>query len=260
MSIDVAVGAMVSAAFFARIFHVQLDANILAALGISVWIIYSADHLLDAHKLKKDASTNRHLFHQRHFGAVSLAVIVALVIDLILIQDIGRKSIFLGTILMCAIALYLLFQRWLGPFKELIGALLYFLGVLLPVLSLLTTPTSTPVIFLMLGFFLTALINLLILAWFDFEHDLKDGHISAVTFFGRQKSTTVLVLLFVFQAILFGTLLLAAPYKWVVLILVAMNVVLLVIFYLRNRIVKEDFYRLASEVVFLLPLLYLIFE
>ena len=260
MSIDVAVGAMVSAAFFARIFHVQLGTNSLASLGISVWIIYSADHLLDAHRLKKHASTKRHQFHQKHFRLVSSVVIAAVVIDLILIQGIQESVIYLGTILIFTILLYLLFQRWLGPFKELIGAALYSLGVLLPGLSLLTAPTTRSLVFIIVAFFLTALINLLLLAWFDLEHDLRDGHASAAIFFGKHKSNVLLTVLFVFQAILFVGLLLLAPYKSEVLILIGMNVTLFLIFYFYRGFVKNDYYRLASEIVFLLPLPYLLFE
>ena len=171
ISIDVAAGAMVCSAFFARIFQIQLLPDSLAALGISVWVIYSVDHLLDAHKLKKDASTKRHLFHQQHFRAVSMVVIAAVVIDFILIQDIRKPIIIWGTVLISVILLYLLFQRLLGPLKELIGALLYSFGVLLPALSLHTTTASSSLILLMVAFILTALINLVLLAWFDLEHD-----------------------------------------------------------------------------------------
>ena len=258
MSIDVAVGAMVSSAFFARIFQIQMRTDSLATLGLSVWIIYSVDHLLDAYKLKKDASTKRHLFHQQHFRVISIVVIAAVIIDLILIRDVGKPVIFFGTVLIFAIVFYLLFQRWLGPFKELIGAALYSFGVLLPVLSLLTVPASTSLIFLMVAFFLTALINLVLLAWFDIESDLRDGHISSAIFLGRHKSKMLLTLLFVFQTILFGGLLLVAPYRTEVLILIAMNVILLLIFYFYGRFVEEDYYRLASEIVFLLPLPYLL--
>ena len=258
MSIDVAVGAMVSAAFLARILHVQLGTNSLASLGISVWIIYSADHLLDAHRLKRHASTKRHQFHQKYFRLVSSVVISAIVIDLILIQDIGESVIYLGTILVFTIVIYLLFQRWLGPFKELIGAALYSFGVLLPGLSLLTAPATTSLVFIIVAFFLTALINLVLLAWFDLEHDLRDGHTSAAIFFGKHKSNVLLTVLFVFQTILFVGLLLLTPYKSEVLILIAMNMILLLIFYFYRGFDKEDFYRLASEIIFLVPLPYLL--
>ena len=258
MSIDVAVGAMVSSAFFARIFQIQMRTDSLATLGLSVWIIYSVDHLLDAYKLKKDASTKRHLFHQQHFRVISIVVIAAVIIDLILIRDVGKPVIFFGTVLIFAIVFYLLFQRWLGPFKELIGAALYSFGVLLPGLSLLTAPATTSLVFIIVAFFLTALINLVLLAWFDLEHDLRDGHTSAAIFFGKHKSNVLLTVLFVFQTILFVGLLLLAPYKSEVLILIAMNMILLLIFYFYRGFDKEDFYRLASEIIFLVPLPYLL--
>ena len=58
ISMDVAAGAMVCAAFFAPIFKMELRTDTLVSLGISVWIIYSADHLLDAYKLMKVLDSN----------------------------------------------------------------------------------------------------------------------------------------------------------------------------------------------------------
>ena len=52
LSLDIAAGAVISAVFFAQIFNVQIKPYGLLALGLTVWIIYTVDHLRDAKKIK----------------------------------------------------------------------------------------------------------------------------------------------------------------------------------------------------------------
>ena len=47
LSIDVAIGAVVNARFFAHLFGVPILHQGLISLGLAIWIIYTTDHLLD---------------------------------------------------------------------------------------------------------------------------------------------------------------------------------------------------------------------
>ncbi len=67
LSIDVAIGAVCCALFFGRLLQVDILPYGLITLGLTVWVIYCADHLFDAARLKGRASTRRHQFHQDHF-------------------------------------------------------------------------------------------------------------------------------------------------------------------------------------------------
>ena len=97
LSIDVALGAVVCGAFFARIVDIHVRPQGLAALGITVWIIYTVDHLLDVRRMRQEASTERHLFHQRHLRTLSVWVIVAIVLDTIMVLFIRREVFVWGT-------------------------------------------------------------------------------------------------------------------------------------------------------------------
>lgn len=258
ISVDVACGAVVCAAFFARVFRIELRPQGLAVLGITVWIIYSVDHLLDAHQLKRDASTKRHLLYQRKFRELCMLVMVAIVIDLCMLLFIRKQVFVWGMGLAIIVLLYLLFQRLLTPFKEAMGAFLYAGGVLLPVLSLHTTPLSTSLILLMIAFVFTALINLILFSWFDWEQDRNDIQASLVTFFGKQNSKRGLNVLFLVQGLLLIGLLLGTAYKTETLILGSMNIVLAILLRAPDLFKKEDTYRLAGDFIFLFPLPYLI--
>src|SRR4051812_41244064 len=129
ISLDVALGAVTGSAFFATVFHTSLLPQGLAALGISVWIIYSVDHLLDAYKLKNTASSERHQFHQKYLTQITVAVIFLVLVDIVLIFYV-RPSVFNAGLLLAGVVIfYLLFHRWMYPLKEIAGAVLYSGGV-----------------------------------------------------------------------------------------------------------------------------------
>jgi 4-hydroxybenzoate polyprenyltransferase len=258
LSLDVALGAVVCAAFFSRILQIQLRPQGLAALGITVWIIYTLDHLLDVRGLTKEASTKRHRLHQKNFRFLSAFVVIAAFVDLYMVFFV-RKEIFVwGIGLAMIVSLYLLFQRWLTPFKEVSGAILYTGGVLMPSLALNTTPLPTGVLLLMISFGMTAFTNLVLFSWFSVEHDRMDTQRSLVTFFGAQHSKRIVYRILLLQVILLGGLLILSAYKMETLTIMAMNAVLVAMAFLPERFAKRDVYRLVGDAIFLFPIFYLL--
>ena len=74
LSIDVCLGACISCWMIAHYLEVSLSFWTYAVLACTVWLIYTADHLLDAYKiskqLKEKATTDRHIFHQHYFKPI----------------------------------------------------------------------------------------------------------------------------------------------------------------------------------------------
>src|SRR6478736_436347 len=81
LSLDVAGGAVICALFFAQLLKVNLFPQGLAALGLAVWIVYTGDHLLDAKRLREQASTFRHGFHQQHFKLLAVLLAIACILE-----------------------------------------------------------------------------------------------------------------------------------------------------------------------------------
>lgn len=260
ISVDVACGAVVCAGFFARLYHVEPKPAGLLALGISVWIIYSADHLMDAHSLGREASTQRHRFHQKHFRPVMILLVFATVIDFILIFYIRKPVLMWGLVLMAFIVPYLIFHKHTHPFKELLVSVFYSGGVLLLALSLHTHPVSLTVKLLVVTFVITALLNLLIFSWFEWDQDQKDKRASFVTRLGRQNTKRVIWALYAIQLTIFLLVLLKGTNQLELLSIVSMNVILLVIFIYPRRFMDADRYRLVGDFVFLLPLLHIFWK
>jgi hypothetical protein len=261
LSIDVAIGAMICAMFFGRLLHVIIRPYGFAALGLTVWIIYTADHLRDARMIKTTASSERHAFHQRNFKTLLIAIIVAALIDAILIIFI-RKPVFIGGIALTVfVALYLAFQSYLHFLKEVFVALLYTLGVLLPSVAL-TEAIRLPEILLMIQFFLLALLNLFIFSIYDYESDKKDKLESFATRCGKNIVKTSVAALGLIWILICGYVLVFADtdlFKFE-LVLVLPFIVLSLIFFGVRIFTRYNLYRVLGDGVFWLPALILLYD
>lgn len=258
LSLDVVGGAVVSALFFANLLHVQVLPYGLSALGLTVWIIYTTDHLRDAKAIKHDASSLRHRFHQRYFKTLLLLAGIAIAIDSVVIFFITKQVFEWGLRLAAIVAVYLFVQRYLRIVKELFVAFLYTAGVLLPSLPVTSIAGSQLPAILILQFTLVAWVNLLIFSWFDYEHDRVDRQVSFATLSGKNFTSTFIWVLSLFQ-------LLIAVWNWRVnyyrdttVLFCFMHTALLVVFVRLKNHTHDDRFRLMGDAVFFLPGIYLI--
>ena len=259
LSLDIAAGAVVGALFFAKIFNVHMLPYGQASLGLTVWVIYTTDHLLDARNLKRLASTERHRFHQRNFNALTIALVLAIIIDVILIFFIWKPLFMGGLVLSAIVASYFFIQRYLQLTKEFFGALLYSGGVLLAPLSLTLQVLTAPYLVLIIQFFFIALINLLLFSCFDREADQQDGHRSFANAAGEEALIKTIILLVSAVISISVYLILRHPeFKDPTLILFLMTIVLVSILVFRKQFTEGDRYRLLGDAVFFLPLFYLL--
>jgi 4-hydroxybenzoate polyprenyltransferase len=251
LSIDVSVGAVCSALFFAEYFRVKILPVGIASLGLTVWIIYSADHLLDAKRIRHPASTFRHRLYQENFSTLLIATIVACLIDSILIFFIRRPVFIGGVILIGMVILYLTLNRWWKIPKEIIIGYLYVCGVLLPSVTVTPMQVGDWPVSLIIQFFFTALLNLFIFAWYDRHHDTADQLSSFVLKFGEGKSRFVIGALYGMNLLL--TIL--SGFEHGSNIVLAMNVILLVLYLKADFFVKDERFRFIGDAVFIMPIL-----
>ncbi len=256
LSIDVALGAVCSGIFFAHILQADVTCYSLISLGLSVWIIYTTDHLLDAKKINTLATTNRHRFHQQHFQLLSVFVIVAASINAALLFFIRRPALITGIILVVLVILYLLIQHSLKFLKEIFVAIVYTAGVLLPAI------TNTQVFWrdwnwmVIIQFSLIALLNLIIFSWFDYENDVQDNRVSFVTIFGKSTSQVFIYLLFILSIILW---VLAFSFHIETAIFLGMNTLLFIMICFYPYFSHHERYRILGDAIFFLPILILLF-
>ena len=258
VSVDVALGAVVCAMFFGHIFGTQPTLAGLLSLGISVWMIYSADHLMDAYALGKEASTRRHRLHQKKFLTMSLLLGLAAIVNVMLLVYLRRPVLIWGLCLATIVFIYLMLHQYINPFKELLVSILYSGGVLLPALSLHAGPVSLSEKLLVATFVITALINLILFSWFEWEHDLMDKRLSLVTRFGERSARSMIWLLYGVQMLLFALIADEGTKLSELSCIATMNLILLIIFVAPARFKHDDQYRLVGDSIFLLPVLYIV--
>lgn len=256
LSLDVALGAVISAAFLGRILHVHILPQGYILLGIIVWLIYTADHLLDAWSMREDAISERHRFHQKNFITILLVFLAAGVVALGLMFLIRIQLITAGIVFGTFVITYLLVNRWLKYFKELTGSLLYTGGVMLPSWSLQSEPLKPDQITFIGIFSLIVFSNMLIFARFSIGEDIQNRQKSLATIMGVKPMNTLISIV---CAICFCVIIYQATHdvSSELAVMFTMELVLFVVF-----IVKyfryDDRYRLYGDAIFLLPVVLVI--
>jgi len=257
LSVDVALGAVCCAAWFAVLFEVTLRPYALVSLGLTVWIIYTVDHLLDARKVFGTASTNRHRFHQKNFTILLTSLAIAIALDLLVVFFVRKEVFNSGIVLSGVMLIYFLFQHHLRHFKEFVIAILFSCGVLLPAWSLSQASAEPGVILIISQFLLTALLNLLLFSWYDHDNDIKDNRESFVTLVGERTSNKIILFLFILNAVLMlATLLYSRELISQEFIIFFMNFILVIVFAQRKQFEVNDRFRLVGDCIFLFPALY----
>jgi len=253
LSIDVSVGAVCSSIWFADFFGVKPEPYALLSLGLTVWIIYTTDHLLDARSTATMASAQRHQYHQLHFSKLIMILVGAVVFDALLMPFIVKEVFSVGLILFSLVMMYLVFNRWLGFLKEFLVSVFYCGGVLLPILSWTHLTPSVDEGVVVTSFFVTVWINVLLFSWFDRDADTLDGHRSFATIFGLRKTYWFIHGLFILQVILLG---IVAYYSLAqMLVLLVMNSTLFFLFVKEKVFSKNENFRLVGDAIFLFPLI-----
>lgn len=251
--------------FFAHILRLTIKIEVIVILGLTVWIIYTLDHLMDVKKTNSQPNSPRHVFHFQNEKLLQLAVGIIFLIVIILL--IGLPSLYFliipGTILAgiiaCCLGVIYYFGKKIAFMKEFLIAAFYVLGITLAPYALYENPIPTPFYALALLYFLVAWINLLILSYLDKESDQKDGFDSVVNWIAPKKLKRFIQIL-VSLGIFFSLYLLLSQisyfhiYTSVLLLMLLIHIV----YFLDEKNPKETT-RKILEASFLLPFLVLLF-
>jgi 4-hydroxybenzoate polyprenyltransferase len=256
LSLDVVAGAVICSMFFARVLATEICPAALITLALTVWIIYTIDHLRDAMLIPAPAETDRHRFHQEYFRTILVALVMAMITDFVVVWFVPSTIMRFGIILGVIVLVYLILQRYLKFLKEFFVACLYTMGVLLP--SIATLPGHLhPFHFVLVAkFFITALMNLLLFSLFDHTQDRKQQQHSFVTWFGASSTRAGILFLGLFN-ILSGIWLWSFDWR-VTVIFISMNSMLLAILVLQRHFMSNNYYRMFGDAIFFIPLFYLL--
>ena len=267
LSLDVVLGACISAVFIAKFLVVPIPFSSLVALGICVWLIYTADHLIDAYRLRKRvAHTTRHRYHQTRFKTIGVAWVVVALVGIGVTFTLPPRLIYYGLMLLGGVVIYFLLARYLPltqwlP-KEFLTAVLYTIGVFLPSIAIYEYPMYWSVGVLFFQYFFLALGNLLLFSWFEVDTDRKDNHTSLALTIGRTLTYNSIILCLATVIVSSVFMLLIVSTSWASLAaqltILVMALALLWIIMRPAYFQQHERYRLLGDGVFLLPAIFLL--
>ena len=270
LSLDVVAGAVGSGIMVSRFVRADMTWPFYLVLGLSVWLIYTLDHLLDAYRLRENASTPRHQFHFKYLRLLSLVWLLAAIGTAFLaVWQLPPEGILFGLAMGGLTILHLLIVKLVGdktsPFliKEFGVAFIYSAGVWgIPILA--TGLWANPLVLLSFAqFLLLALTNLLEFSWFEVESDTQDGQTSFVRALGKGRSRRViLIMLGLTGLVIFLTTALAEPHTgeaWltyrVALVHLLMSTLLAALILFPRYFQFHERYRSFGDGAFLIPFL-----
>lgn len=256
LSLDVASGAIISSLFFAKFYGASPSFISMLSLGLTVWLIYTADRLLDVWDAKGEVSSERHQFHRKNQNVLERYLVFIAIIDAGLIFFMPVLIIKRGLFLSLMVIGYVLLRKNLYVFKEFFVAVLYTAGVILPAVP--ATSINPNGYLPILQFFLIALLNLIIFSWYEKERDLYDKQESIATKMDEQSIRSILLALFFMAFAISCSIILLTKAYHVALVLTVMTVTHLLIFLHKKLFERNYLYRLAGDAAFLFPLIYIL--
>lgn len=265
LSFDIVTGALASSCFAMGLFRADPEWSWWISLALTVWILYTGDHLLDAWKNRKNPQRDLHRFIFRNRKSLLWFLGVATVADILVVFNL-LDSAYLKYALVLA-GLVLLFYTMRHIFRrnrllfipgEYFILLIYMAGTWLGPFVSRTPPLQSTDALIALMFAGILFMNLGVISLYDMHIDSRLGISSLARSLG-QKSTRNLMLgtgiaiylLTVLQLMVFGM----DRYFRFPLILSAMATLLLTVLFMPSYFRRNDYYRWAADAILFLGFL-----
>ena len=215
-SILVAIGSLSSYLFFSNLFDVKPNYVLALGLSLSLWIIYTLDHLLDGLSIGKDASSIRHrehfLKHKQMIRWMLFGLIILIGLSFWVPQVYYGYVLFLFILTLLHFCInYFLSRKYtfLRYLKEIFVALVVTIGfIITPLIGNEESLNLTQLIYIFIIFYFINLSNLLIFSFFDRDRDHRDNMLTIAHLYSHRKlkrliylgigmSTTILVISYI---------------------------------------------------------------
>lgn len=266
-SVDVMLGALVMTWFAASISNIELPVAIYVTLGLSVWLVYTIDHLIDAKTITGEAVTLRHRLHQRYFQGIGVLWIITFIIALVYsLMILPIKTIYFGIFTAGVVIVHLVLVRLMGTKtskfiqKETGVALAYTFGIMMGPVSVMSDVTYE-ILSMGIQVFLLALINLYLFSFFDHEVDEQHNQTSVTRNLGSRITRQLILTLIAVLAIVQGVSLLWLPQTFHAAqgILALMLAGLSALLFVPSYFGQSERFRVLGDMVFLFPSALLLF-
>jgi hypothetical protein len=265
LSLDVMLGAIICNLVFWQLPNGTSNAEMVASivLGVAVFVIYSADRLLD---LRNTAisNTNRHNFHNKHKKVLWEIIIILSIFSAIFAFTLPIKILTIGLVLAVIVLIYLLAvnklpnNTFLQIAKEPLTAIMYTTGIIGT--AFVTKTNITWQEWAVAGmFFAIVFQNLLLFS--VYESIAIPNAKNLANFFGKKASLTINTALFL-SIVIFGSYTFSQNNEIYLARVLLVEMVMSAILWLLNDFVKffiqYERYRWLGDGVFLLMIILLL--
>jgi hypothetical protein len=264
LSIEVVLDAMAVGIFAVKWLRINPPAVWWPVLAISVWIIYTTDHLIDAWQLKDKSTIDRHRFHHTYFGLFIGIIVVLAIGNLMMISFFSDPRIIAFGILLAfivfayftALLLKNIFRVHLP--KELIVAFVFVSGIWFVPILLSNRNMDLLSVFILILFLGLAFCEGAMVSFFEYKQDSIDSHTSFAVPYGT-KITQKIIKIILFILLITNLFLYIFTRSTVevagLAILLFMNLLLFIIVQYPDFFAKKGRYRIVGDLVFLMPAL-----
>ncbi len=266
LSIDILLGVLSSYLFAGTLLNSNEPPLIPLILCLSVWLVYTLDHLADASWLGGNSKKPVYIWHLRYRRVLfNIAIFTAVIGGVISFVFLPSRVIFTGIVCGLLLVLYLLLNslrifRKRYFFKEVWIAILYAGGIwIFPYFFRLIDPDYK--IFLVFSaFFCLVLVNVLSYSFFELPVDLLQGlKTFGVVFGGRACRLLIIVLLIISFSLslvlIFVSFSVAAlsSASSAGILLLAMTLIMAMIHLFPDFFGKNERFGIVADGVFILP-------
>jgi hypothetical protein len=268
LSIDIVLGALASSCFAARLFGTDPGYVWWITLALTVWLLYTGDHMLDALRHRKKVEREMHYFMLKHRKLVIYSLGVVAVVNFILIINLLDKELFKYALVLAG--LVLLFYAMRHVFRrnrvlqipgEFFVMVLYMAGTWLGPAVAKEGGFEAGHGMIALIFLGILLMNLGVISLYDIKLDSRMGIASLANLLGIKRTRNLLLgtaiaiyLISLLQFLIFDM----DRFSQYALILTGMCTILLLVLYYPSRFRKNDYFRLAADAVLMMGFLALL--
>lgn len=270
LSLDIVLGALASSCFAARLFSSDPGWVWWITLALTVWLLYTGDHLLDAWKHRKRMERDLHRFVMKNLKTLLWAMILVTVVDSLLIfnlldQEFMKYALVLAGLVLLFYAMRHVFRknRILMIPGEFFVLLFYLAGTWLGPVVAAGSPLKPGHGMIALIFAGVLLMNLGVISLYDMKLDRRMGIASVANLLGIKRTRNLLLgtamaiyLISLLQFLVFEM----DRYFQLALIVSGMATILLLVLYYPSRFRKNDYFRLAADAVLFMGFLSLLIK
>lgn len=267
LSLDVCLGAMAGGIMATQLLETRTGWSYWIILAMAVWLIYTADHLIDGYRTGSRKAHYRHGYHRKNFNQlilISILIIIsaAIIAFSFLPENVILFGVILGVLSMIYLALVLVLPKVRMVFfpKELLVALFYTAGIWGPVI-ILNNGLEIDHVPILLIFFLLAFEDLIMLSMVEIKTDKMAGQGSFPIYLGYRNTMTLFYAIAVIVIVLALMVFIVYPddlFQKAALLLALMQAGLIIIFRFSPSLSNKDIYRYLSEAIFFIPALMLL--